>query len=72
LDGIGTAPDKEVLKRLAAAFDTHFDPELPLPYLYPTPEDGIQAEWSLNENAWSIGRLLLKLPRRVWRLNTKL
>ncbi|MDP9052215.1 MAG: hypothetical protein M3O31_16070 [Acidobacteriota bacterium] len=54
LDGIGTAPDKEGLKRLAAAFDTHFDPELPLPYLYPTPEGGIQAEWSLNENTWSI------------------
>lgn len=54
LDGTGLAPDKEQLKRLAAAFETRFDPELPLPYLYPTPEGGVQAEWSLNEGAWSV------------------
>ncbi len=52
LDGEGVAPAKAKLNWLATAFDTDFSPELPLPYLYPTPEGGIQAEWSLHD--WSV------------------
>jgi hypothetical protein len=48
LDGKGIAPDKEKLSWLSNQFDVHFDGNLPLPYLYPTTEGGIQAEWSLN------------------------
>lgn len=48
LDGKGIAPDKEKLGRLADQFDANFDGNLPLPYLYPTAEGGVQAEWSLN------------------------
>ena len=28
--------------------DAFFPDDLPLPYIYPTPEGGIQAEWSLD------------------------
>jgi hypothetical protein len=48
LDGKGVAPDKEKLSWLAEQFDAHLDGSLPLPYLYPTAEGGIQAEWTLN------------------------
>jgi hypothetical protein len=52
LDGKGHAPDKTQLTWLSTAFDTLYDPTLPLPYLYPTAEGGIQAEWSLGD--WEI------------------
>jgi hypothetical protein len=52
LDGKGTAPTKDKLDWLNAAFEAGFSPELPLPYLYPTAEGGIQAEWSLHD--WSV------------------
>ena len=48
LDGKGIAPDKDKLTWLADLFDAHFDGNLPLPYLYPTAEGGVQAEWTLN------------------------
>ncbi|WP_263358577.1 hypothetical protein [Acidicapsa ligni] len=52
LDGKGVAPTKGKLNWLGAAFDAGFSPDLPLPYLYPTVEGGIQAEWSLHD--WSV------------------
>lgn len=52
LDGKGIAPPTDELEWLANAFDANFDADLPLPYLYPTAEGGIQAEWNLND--WSI------------------
>jgi len=48
LDGEGVALHREKLLRLAGMFDRNFDSELPLPYLYPTPEGRIRAEWSLG------------------------
>jgi hypothetical protein len=48
LDGKGIAPDREELNWLSNQFDEHFDADLPLPFLYPTAEGGIQAEWSLR------------------------
>ncbi len=52
LDGKGIAPNPEKLHWLAKAFDNSFKADLPLPHLYPTPEGGIQAEWSLKD--WEV------------------
>jgi len=52
LDGKGRAPAKNGLDWLANSFDTRFDASLPLPWLYPTAEGGVQAEWSLND--WEV------------------
>jgi hypothetical protein len=52
LDGLGKAPHAEGLKWLTKSFVEMFDPDLPLPRLYPTAEGGIQAEWSIN--SWEI------------------
>ena len=54
LEGKGVAPGLEGLDWLAAGFDRHFPDDLPLPYLYPTPEGGVQAEWSISENEISL------------------
>ena len=52
LDGKGLAPNHTGMDWLATTFEDNFDTSLVLPYLYPTPEGGIQAEWSLG--AWEI------------------
>jgi hypothetical protein len=54
LDGKGKALDKDKLTWLAAMFDAHFDGDLPLPYLYPTAEGGVQAEWTVNGSEVSL------------------
>jgi hypothetical protein len=50
-DGKGLAPAKEPLVRLGQLFETNFDSNLPLPFLYPTTEGGVQAEWTLGDVA---------------------
>ena len=52
LDGEGVVLSPALLDVLKAAFEGEFDSELPLPYLYPTEEGGIQAEWTLK--GWEI------------------
>lgn len=52
LDGKGHAPERSVLNWLARSFEVNFDPDLPLPYLYPTAEGGVQAEWSIDN--WEV------------------
>jgi hypothetical protein len=52
LDGKGRAPIKEKLDWLAGAFESNFDSDLQLPYLYPTAEGGVQAEWNLGD--WAV------------------
>ena len=52
LDGKGRIPAKNDLEWFASSFETFFDSDLPLPYLYPTAEGGLQAEWSLN--GWEV------------------
>jgi hypothetical protein len=59
LDGQGRAPERAALLRLAHAFDEHYAPDLPLPYLYPTADGGVQAEWTLG--AWDVS-LEITLP----------
>ncbi len=52
LNGEGVPPSPALLDTLKKAFEDSFDSDLPLPYLYPTEEGGIQAEWTLN--GWEI------------------
>jgi len=51
LDGVGKAPSHQGLDWLSASFQRNFPDELPLPHLYPTPEGGIEAEWSLGTHS---------------------
>lgn len=46
LDGSGTAPSKAGLEWLRKELTDHWPDDIALPYLYPTPEGGICAEWS--------------------------
>lgn len=52
LDGKGIAPTHKQLEWLVDAFERHYPDELRLPYLYPTADGGVQAEWSLG--GWEI------------------
>ncbi len=46
LEGQGVAPPHDGLDWLADSFDGNYPDSLCLPYLYPTFDGGIQAEWS--------------------------
>lgn len=59
LDGKGLAPDPVQLDWLDSALQK-FYPDGPLPYLYPTAEGGVQAEWTLG--SWDIS-LNIDLPQ---------
>lgn len=53
LDGKkGFAPDKVGLDWLSHAFQRSYPEDFPLPFLYPTAEGGVQAEWSVGN--WEI------------------
>lgn len=52
LDGAGTAPDPNGLVWLRKELTEQWPDETALPFLYPTPEGGIRAEWSSAE--WEI------------------
>ncbi|MBD3377256.1 hypothetical protein GF406_19670 [candidate division KSB1 bacterium] len=52
LDGRGRALDAQGLQWLGNSFSANLDSQLPLPYLYPTAEGGVQAEWSINK--WEV------------------
>lgn len=47
LEGGGEALPDDGIHWLGERFETLFPDHLPLPYLYPTPDGGVQAEWSL-------------------------
>ena len=59
LDGKGRAQDRAALICLAQTFNEGVSPNLPLPHLHPTPEGGVQAEWTLG--AWEVS-LEIALP----------
>ena len=46
--GYGKALDADGIDWLLDAFRSGYGPQLPRPYLYPTPAGGVQAEWSLG------------------------
>lgn len=50
LEGQGKAPGHQGLDWMAKAFTLHYPDDLRLPYVYPTADGGIQAEWSLENN----------------------
>ncbi len=49
LDGAGLAPASRDLDWLTVAFAEHYSEGLPQPHLYPTPEGGVRAEWSIGD-----------------------
>jgi len=62
LDGKGVALDKTGLKVLSEEFEKNFDAELPLPHIYPTPEGGVLAEWTLDQ--WAVS-LEIQIPSQT-------
>jgi hypothetical protein len=55
LDGKkGFAPSANGLTWLANCFKSYYPDDLPAPYLYPTAEGGVQAEWSTNTHEISL------------------
>lgn len=62
LDGRGIAPPAVGLRWLSDAMQDSYSNELRLPYLYPTPEGGIRAEWTASD--WEIS-LDIDLHTRV-------
>ncbi|MSU80260.1 MAG: hypothetical protein EXS16_19480 [Gemmataceae bacterium] len=64
-DGIGLAPAHDRLDQLATAFENNFPgDELRLPFLYPTPEGGVRAEWSFKSHEISFE---INLENRIGR-----
>ena len=47
-NGYGKAPNHEALDWLDAKFAEEYPDGLPRPYIYPTPEGGVQMEWSIG------------------------
>jgi hypothetical protein len=54
LDGKGVPPPHGGLDWLAIAFDHHYADDLTPPYLYPTAEGQIRAEWSMPPRELSL------------------
>jgi len=54
LDGKGIAPNLEGLDWLADSFDARYPEDLPLPFVYPTAEGGVRAEWSVQPYEMSL------------------
>ena len=52
--GYGKAPSLDELDWLAGQFSECYPADLTKPYIYPTPEGGVQAEWSLATNEISL------------------
>ena len=55
LEGQGVAPAHIGLDWLSAKFERNFPDDLPLPYVFPTPEGGIEAEWLLGSHSVIFG-----------------
>ncbi len=53
-NGYGAAPSHAGLDWLAGQFEAHYPAAAPVPRLYPTPEGGVEAEWSIGRNAPSL------------------
>ena len=53
-NGYGKAPAHHEIDWLAAQFASRYDAELLIPYLYPTPEGGVQAECPIGVNEASL------------------
>jgi hypothetical protein len=49
LDGTGTRPSTAGLQWLAKLWLEQWPDDMPLPYVYPTPDGGVQLEWSFDD-----------------------
>jgi hypothetical protein len=67
LDGKGVAPLAQGLDWLAGAFEQYYPPQATLPYLFPTPEGQVLAEWSLGPWAPSL-EIDLETRQGQWHL----
>ena len=65
LEGKGVAPSYLGLDWLSVNFERHFPDDLPLPYVFPTPEGGIEAEWRLETHSVIFG-IDLETRRGDW------
>jgi hypothetical protein len=54
LDRAGDAPSPAFLDWLNGKFESCYPDAVPLPYLYPTAEGGVQAEWSVGAHEISL------------------
>ena len=59
LDESGIAPSSRGLDWLLRMFETEYASDLPFPYLYPTEDGGVQAEWSIGTNDLTLEIALL-------------
>ena len=48
LEGDGLAPDQAGLDWLSDSFERRYPKGIPLPHTYPTPEGGVEMEWSFG------------------------
>ncbi|CAN0411642.1 unnamed protein product, partial [Phaeothamnion confervicola] len=62
LDGVGVAPRQEGLDWLAQRLLKTYPQSLPIPYIYPTPEAGVQLEWRFPNHEASLS---VDLQKRV-------
>lgn len=69
LNGKGKALNKEKAKLVSEYFYSFYSDSLPLPYLYPTAEGGLQAEWEINDWDISLEIDLEKLIAELHALN---
>ncbi len=51
LEGDGRAPDHAGLDWLSDSFERHYPEDIPLPHTYPTPEGGVEMEWSFGSQS---------------------
>lgn len=71
LEGKGKAPSSDELDWLCQTFEQQFPDDLPLPHVYPTPEGGLQLEWSLGAVEATL-EVRLSEQRAEWhQLNTE-
>jgi hypothetical protein len=54
LDGRGLAPSSADLDWLATTIESQYAEDLPLPYIYPVAEGGVQLEWSFKPQVVSL------------------
>lgn len=54
LDGEGVAPGDVVLARARRVLTELLDLDVPRPRVYPTPEGGVQAEWTIDDHEISV------------------
>jgi hypothetical protein len=54
LDRAGDVPSPAFLDWLEQRFESSYPDAVPLPYLYPTAEGGVQAEWSVGAHEISL------------------